>query len=164
MRSSLSEAISKDPQFALGYVGIADCYNMLASYGFSPPSVASPKAKMRLDRALQINNKISELHSNLGWYYWVYEYDYERAEASFRKALNINPSSLEARKPLSQPASSKGESRNTRSKKGCCGTCVGDGGGAGDGTRTRNLLITNQLLYQLSYAGKNTCVIDNDRV
>ena len=36
--------------------------------------------------------------------------------------------------------------------------------GAGDGTRTRNLLITNQLLYQLSYAGKNTCVSDNDRV
>ena len=28
--------------------------------------------------------------------------------------------------------------------------------GAGDGTRTRNLLITNQLLYQLSYAGKQT--------
>ena len=26
--------------------------------------------------------------------------------------------------------------------------------GAGDGTRTRNLLITNQLLYQLSYAGR----------
>jgi hypothetical protein len=27
--------------------------------------------------------------------------------------------------------------------------------GAGDGTRTRNLLITSQLLYQLSYA--STC-------
>ncbi len=26
--------------------------------------------------------------------------------------------------------------------------------GAGDGTRTRNLLITSQLLCQLSYAGK----------
>ena len=26
--------------------------------------------------------------------------------------------------------------------------------GAGDGTRTRNLLITSQLLYQLSYASK----------
>ena len=26
-------------------------------------------------------------------------------------------------------------------------------GGADDGTRTRNLLITNQLLYQLSYIG-----------
>ena len=26
--------------------------------------------------------------------------------------------------------------------------------GAGDGTRTRDLLITNQLLYQLSYTSK----------
>ena len=26
--------------------------------------------------------------------------------------------------------------------------------GAGDGTRTRNLLITNQLLYLLSYASR----------
>ena len=32
-------------------------------------------------------------------------------------------------------------------------------GGAGDGTRTRNLLITNQLLCQLSYAStKLLCV------
>ena len=28
--------------------------------------------------------------------------------------------------------------------------------GAGDGTRTRNLLITNQLLYRLSYASAET--------
>ena len=27
--------------------------------------------------------------------------------------------------------------------------------GAGDGTRTRDLLITSQLLYQLSYTGVN---------
>ena len=33
--------------------------------------------------------------------------------------------------------------------------------GAGDGTRTRNLLITNQLLYQLSYAGKMHREFDN---
>ena len=30
------------------------------------------------------------------------------------------------------------------------------GAGAGDGTRTRDLLITNQLLYQLSYASKTS--------
>jgi hypothetical protein len=29
--------------------------------------------------------------------------------------------------------------------------------GADDGTRTRNLLITSQLLYQLSYASPITC-------
>ena len=30
-------ALVKDPQFALGHVGIAECYNMIAGYGFSPP-------------------------------------------------------------------------------------------------------------------------------
>ena len=95
-------AILKDPQFALGYVGIAECYNMLAAYGFSPTKIAIPKAKMYLDRALQINDKISELHSSLGWYYWIYEYDFDRAEASFRKALSINPSSPEANRWYAQ--------------------------------------------------------------
>ena len=34
--------------------------------------------------------------------------------------------------------------------------------GAGDGTRTRNLLITSQLLCQLSYAGADTSIIISD--
>ena len=40
-------------------------------------------------------------------------------------------------------------------KKTVCGKSTGSEklAGAGDGTRTRGLLITNQLLYQLSYAG-----------
>jgi hypothetical protein len=35
--------------------------------------------------------------------------------------------------------------------------------GAGEGTRTRNLLITNQLLYQLSYASTR-CLCDSNLV
>src|SRR6188474_3938504 len=35
--------------------------------------------------------------------------------------------------------------------------------GAGDGTRTRNLLITNQLLYPLSYASAETIAIRDYR-
>ena len=34
--------------------------------------------------------------------------------------------------------------------------------GAGDGTRTRNLLITSQLLYQLSYASKSQQNVEFD--
>ena len=34
--------------------------------------------------------------------------------------------------------------------------------GAGDGTRTHNLLITNQLLYQLSYASTDSFLIECD--
>ncbi len=95
-------AIFKDPQFALGYVGIAECYNMLSSYHYSPPKIAYPKAKRYLEEALEINENISELHSSLGWYYWNYEYDFDRAEASLHRALSINPNSPEANRWYAQ--------------------------------------------------------------
>ncbi len=89
-------ALAKDPDFALGYAGIAECYNMIAAYSFSPPSIAYPKAKRALDQALKINKNISEIHSSLGWYYYSYEYDYDLAEESLLEALSLNPSSPEA--------------------------------------------------------------------
>lgn len=95
-------ALAKDPEFALGQVGIAECYNMIAGYGFSPPAIAYPKAKSALDKALLMNSNISELHSSLGWYYWNYKNDFENAEKSLLKALSINPSSPEANRWFAQ--------------------------------------------------------------
>ena len=87
-------ALAKDPQFALGHVGIAECYNMIGGYGFSPPSIAYPKSKRALDQSLKINENISEAHSSLGWYYYAYEYDFDNAEKSLLKALREIPTIL----------------------------------------------------------------------
>tara|TARA_B100000579_G_scaffold156782_1_gene127593 strand:+ start:296 stop:2320 length:2025 start_codon:yes stop_codon:yes gene_type:complete len=95
-------ALAKDPDFALGHAGIAECYNMIAAYSFSPPSIAYPKAKRALDQALKINENISEVHSSLGWYYYSYEYDFDKAEKSLLKALSLNPSSPEANRWYAQ--------------------------------------------------------------
>jgi len=95
-------ALVKDPQFALGHVGIAECYNMIGGYGFSPPSIAYPKAKRALEQALKINENISEAHSSLGWNYYAYEYDFDNAEKSLLKALSLSPSSPEANRWYAQ--------------------------------------------------------------
>ena len=95
-------ALAKDPDFALGHAGIAECYNMIAAYSFSPASIAYPKAKRALDQALKINENISEIHSRLGWYYYSYEYDFDKAEKSLLKALSLNPSSPEANRWYAQ--------------------------------------------------------------
>ena len=95
-------ALAKDPDFALGHAGIAECYNMIAAYSFSPASIAYPKAKRALDQALKINENISEIHSSLGWYYYSYEYDFDKAEKSLLKALSLNPSSPEANRWYAQ--------------------------------------------------------------
>ena len=95
-------AVARDPEFALGYIGIAECYNMIAAYGFSPPGIAYPKAKAALDKALLINRNISKLHSSLGWYYWNFEYDFDSAEKALLEAVKLNPSSPEANRWYAQ--------------------------------------------------------------
>src|SRR5205085_2524721 len=48
------QAIDRDPNYALGYVGLADCYPLLEEYAGVPSSETLPKAKAAADRALQI--------------------------------------------------------------------------------------------------------------
>ena len=95
-------ALAKDPGFALAHVGIADCYSMLAAYGYSPTIIAYPKAKKELQAALKLNNGISEAHSSLGWVYYNYDWDWENGKRAFEEALRINPSNPEASRWYSQ--------------------------------------------------------------
>jgi len=104
MRDSIEKfelALSKDPKFALAYVGIADAYNQLVMYGHSPPEVSFPKAKDELKKALALNDSISEAHASLGFISWVYDWNWGAAEKSLKKALSINPNYPDARRWLS---------------------------------------------------------------
>ena len=104
MRDSIEKfelALSKDPKFALAYVGIADAYNQLVMYGHSPPEVSFPKAKDELKKALALNDSISEAHASLGFISWVYDWNWDAAEKSLKKALSINPNYPDARRWLS---------------------------------------------------------------
>src|SRR5437773_6738982 len=43
--TQFEEAIAHDPDFALAYAGIADCYNLLCGYGALPPREGYPRAR-----------------------------------------------------------------------------------------------------------------------
>ncbi len=104
MRDSIEKfeiALSKDPNFALAYVGIADAFNQLVMYGHSPPKVSFPKAGDELKKALALNDSISEAHASLGFISWVYDWNWDAAEKSLKKALSLNPNYPDARRWLS---------------------------------------------------------------
>src|SRR6185436_5237310 len=67
-------AIAKDPEFALAYAGLADCYTMLSSYGLLKPAVAFPRAREAAVRAVQLDETLAEAHASLAlvklWYEW----------------------------------------------------------------------------------------------
>ena len=101
MRDSIEKfelALSKDSNFALAHVGIADAYNQLVRYGYSPSIVSHTKAEQELGKALQINNKLSEAHASLGWVQFIFKWAWRGSEESFKRAIEINPNNPEARR------------------------------------------------------------------
>jgi TolB-like protein len=84
-------AVREDPDFALGYVGQADCAILLRSNWNIDLEDNLAKAKAMLERALQLDPKVAEAHATLG-YVCMEEYDLRRAEEECRKAIELKPS------------------------------------------------------------------------
>lgn len=86
-----NRAIEIDPGYALAYAGLADSYNILASYSAMPASEAFPKAKEAAERALELDETLAEAHTSLAFVRLGYEWDRRAAERGFKRAIKLNP-------------------------------------------------------------------------
>jgi serine/threonine-protein kinase len=85
------QVIQKDPEYALAYAGLADCYSMLAQVYVLPPKEAFPKAKALASRALEIDETLAEAHTSLAFMLSCFDWDWAGAEREFRRAIELNP-------------------------------------------------------------------------
>jgi len=85
-------AIEKDPSSARARAGLADCYVTLGSWenGTLPPIEAMAKAKVAATEALKLDDRLAEAHTSLAYRTTHYDWDWERAEAQFNHALELN--------------------------------------------------------------------------
>jgi TolB-like protein/Flp pilus assembly protein TadD len=93
---SYEQAIELDPNFALAYARIAEAYNQMPAYPYSPPQEAFPKAKAAAKRALEIDPNLSEAHTALGNTLAAYDWNWAEAEREFRRAIELDPKSATA--------------------------------------------------------------------
>jgi eukaryotic-like serine/threonine-protein kinase len=91
-----TQAVQKDPRYALSYAGLADTYSLLGDAGYLPPSEAWPKAKAAAMQALEIDDTLAEAHTSLGLVKEHYEWDWAAAEKEFKRAIELNPNSATA--------------------------------------------------------------------
>jgi TolB-like protein/Flp pilus assembly protein TadD len=84
------QAIGKDPNYALAYVGVADCHLLLEEYAGTPASETLPKAKAAALRALQIDDSLAEAHASLAMINQD-SWQWEEAETEFKRAIELNP-------------------------------------------------------------------------
>ena len=94
--SCFHSAIDKDPTFAQGYAGLADCYNILGYYNALRPIEAYPVGKAAALRALELDSSLAEPHATLGVVKRDFEWDWQGAEEEFRRAIELNPGYVEA--------------------------------------------------------------------
>ncbi len=89
-------AIEKDPNYALGYAGLAASYGSMANFGQMPPKEAWRKAEEAAVKALAIDDTLSEAHASLGSVKVWYDWDWPGAEREFKRAIELNPEVFEA--------------------------------------------------------------------
>jgi serine/threonine protein kinase/tetratricopeptide (TPR) repeat protein len=90
------KAISKDPKYALPYVGIADVFNIFGMWAYIHPKDAYTRSKAMLQKALEIDPALSELYSSLGFMSAGYDWDYEAANRYYTKSIALNPQNVYA--------------------------------------------------------------------
>jgi TolB-like protein/Tfp pilus assembly protein PilF/predicted Ser/Thr protein kinase len=87
------QAIAKDPSYALAYAGVAEV-NVFNTFFMSiTPREAMQKAKRYLTIALGMDENLAEAHAVLGRIHVFYDWDWEKAEKEFARALELNPNS-----------------------------------------------------------------------
>ncbi len=84
------EAIEADPSFALAYAGLADAYYWQSNQVLAPAE-AMPRARAAAQKALELDADLAEAHVTLALTKFVYDWDWEGAEAAFRRGLRLNP-------------------------------------------------------------------------
>lgn len=84
-------AIEIDPDYAQAYAGLADSYNLLASWGFRAVEPAFLLAEQAAQDALALNPNLAEAHTSLAWVNFYYRYNWAAAEKGFRRAIALNP-------------------------------------------------------------------------
>ena len=88
--AEFQQAVDRDPNYALGYVGLADSYLLLEEYAGTPTSETLPKARAAVDRALQIDDSLAEAHTSLAFIHQK-QWRWAESEQEFRKAIELNP-------------------------------------------------------------------------
>ena len=90
------QAKNTDPDFALAYAGIARVWNTRKQAGVTRVPEAAEKAEEAIRRALELDSTLSEVHQTLAGIKTWTRFDWKGGEASFKKAIELNPNNADA--------------------------------------------------------------------
>ena len=85
------QAIAKDPSYARAYAGLADSYALMSGYSLAPQKEFMPRAHAAALKALEIDESLAEAHTSLALITENYDWDWQKAEKEYRRAIQLDP-------------------------------------------------------------------------
>jgi tetratricopeptide (TPR) repeat protein len=93
----LNIAVEKDSDWAPLWVGLAQLYGLRLQMGFESPETAIPLVFTYLEKAVELDPNVADMHFNKAIFGTWLEWDWEKGEREFLAALAINPNDVMSR-------------------------------------------------------------------
>jgi TolB-like protein/Tfp pilus assembly protein PilF len=85
------QAANIDPNYAVAYAGMADCYLLLPLYGGGVPTEMYPKAIAMAQKAITLDPNLGEPHASLGLVHALFDFDFPASVREFEEAIRLDP-------------------------------------------------------------------------
>jgi TolB-like protein/DNA-binding winged helix-turn-helix (wHTH) protein/cytochrome c-type biogenesis protein CcmH/NrfG len=89
--SAFGRAVTRDPNYAEAYAGLARAEMLAPIFGVSTTVELLPKAVEAATRAIALNDNLADAHTALAFSKSHLDYDWPTAEREYRRGLTLNP-------------------------------------------------------------------------
>ncbi|MDT7781074.1 MAG: hypothetical protein QOC99_3586 [Acidobacteriota bacterium] len=90
------QAIERDPNYALAYAGLADCYIRLGEPGQPSERDKVAEGTNAVAKALELDDTLAEAHATAAFIKFRFDWDFDASEREYRRALELDPNYSEA--------------------------------------------------------------------
>ena len=86
-----NQALTEDPNYALAYTGVADCYTLLSVLGLRDPRTVLPQARSSVDRAIELDPDLAAAYASRAQIRGIYDRDWQGALEDLDHAVALEP-------------------------------------------------------------------------
>jgi len=94
---ALRTAVTIDPDYPQAWAGLAEAYAVTDFSGLLPPREAMGAAERAMERAMALGPDLAESHNAAAIVNHLWRWDWDAAEAHYRRSLELNPRYIQAR-------------------------------------------------------------------
>ena len=90
------EALTRQPDYALAYAGLAGAYGTLHYFGYVSPGSVTPQIRVAVAKALELDDTLAAAHTSLASLHFYMDWDWSAADREFKRAVELDPANVVA--------------------------------------------------------------------